>query len=254
MEKKSRPLTEFPGSIVAGSPVPGQKNLATGLATPSKALSDRHTVFPGGQGLEKLLTAEGTHLPIVTQSKEAFRAVSAIRLKVNPSDSPPSRPTPQEKITATQQDRSLSPEINSPWDTYTALCRLQRGGEITAACTQTAPIEMVAVKELSSDHFKNFRSCQHENLLAIIKTFRFKGQFFVVTEYTVTTLQHIIAINLPLLEVHVSATCRQESSLTSFRVCLIPHRFIKECNIYLDLVLRTESSIHQKSYFSPMVP
>jgi hypothetical protein len=214
MDKMTRPLTEFPGSNVAGGLVLGQ-NQPTGFTTPSKSSGDRHTLFPGGQGLRKLVTTEEIGFPIVTQSKEAFRTVSAIPLKVNPSNSLSSRPAPQEKITTTQQDRSLSPEIKSPWDIYTALRRLQRGGEITAACTRAAPFKMVAVKELSSDHFKNFRSCQHENLLSIIKIFRFKGQFFVVTDYTVTTLQHIIAIPLPLLELHVSATCRQGSSLFS---------------------------------------
>lgn len=73
---------------------------------------------------------------------------------------------------------------------------------------------MVAIKKLSSHHFKEFRSCQHENLLAIIETYQFKGQFFVITDYTATTLRHIIAVDLPLQELHVSATCRQGSSLT----------------------------------------
>ena len=253
MEKSTRPLTEFPGSKVASDLVLRQENLATDFKN-SKPVSDRHTVFPGGKGLQKLFTARDTEFPIVSQSKEAFRTVPTIRLKINPAGSSPSRPTPQEKITLIQQQRSLSPEIKSPWDFYTALRPLQRGGEITAAYTRTAPTKMVAVKELSSDHFKNYRSCQHENLLSIIKIFRFKGHFFVVTDYTVTTLQHIIAIPLPLLELHVSATCHQGSPQSSIRAFLMtPFRSIKECNIFLDLGSRTKRLMDPKSYFSPMV-
>ncbi|KAH8799390.1 hypothetical protein F5884DRAFT_838635 [Xylogone sp. PMI_703] len=68
---------------------------------------------------------------------------------------------------------------------------------------------MVAVKKLSLGHFKKLRNCEDKNLLSIIETYRFEGQFFVITDYTDTTLQHIISISLPLQEPHVTATCRQ---------------------------------------------
>ncbi|PVH67290.1 hypothetical protein DL98DRAFT_600723 [Cadophora sp. DSE1049] len=53
------------------------------------------------------------------------------------------------------------------------------------------------------------RKCQHENLLAILEVYRFRGVFFVITDYTAATLKQVIAIPLPLEELHVSATCRQ---------------------------------------------
>jgi hypothetical protein len=178
---------------------------------------NRYTRFPGGVNIQKLFIADTAKLPIVDHSKreEALQTIPRIPLKVNLPDATPTRSPLEEKIKATQQDFPSRPEIKSPWDIYTSLRSLQRGGEVTAACTRTAPIKMVAIKKLSSEHFKDFRNCQHENLLAIIETYRFQGQFFVVTDYTATTLRHIIAIPLPLQELHVSAICRQVSSLSS---------------------------------------
>ena len=71
---------------------------------------------------------------------------------------------------------------------------------------------MVAIKKLSSDHFKELSTCQHENLLAIIEVFRFEGTLFVITDYTTASLKQVIAVPLPLEELHISATCRQGSS------------------------------------------
>jgi starvation-inducible outer membrane lipoprotein len=68
---------------------------------------------------------------------------------------------------------------------------------------------MVAIQKISSDDFNQFKRCKHENLLAIIEAYRFEGQIFAVTNYTATSLLHIIAIPLQLEEVHVSATCHQ---------------------------------------------
>ncbi|KAH8674427.1 hypothetical protein BGZ60DRAFT_429433 [Tricladium varicosporioides] len=212
MATKPRPKTEFPSPEVSGSLAVRGMNIGDG----------RHTKFPAGLGLQKFLTAETTESPIVAPSKgeEAARTTSPILLKANPPNAIPTRPLPEEKIKIAQRGQPSNPEIKSPWDTYTALRSLQRGGEVTAACTRTAPIRMVAVKKLSSDHFKEYRSYQHENLLAVIQTYRFKGQFFVITDYTATTLRHILAIPLPLQELHVSATCRQGSPLFSLRIPL----------------------------------
>jgi hypothetical protein len=88
-----------------------------------------------------------------------------------------------------------------------ALLPLQRGGEVTAACTRTDPIEMVTIKKLSSDDFKQFRSCQHKYLFVIIEAYRFKNQIFAITNYIVTFLIYIITIPLQLEELYVSATC-----------------------------------------------
>ncbi|KAH6666162.1 hypothetical protein B0J14DRAFT_605423, partial [Halenospora varia] len=88
-------------------------------------------------------------------------------------------------------------------NTYTALRLLERGGEVIAACTHKVPAEMVAIKKLSSDYVKELRKYQHENLLAIIDLYRSEGEFYVITDYTATTLKQIIAIKLPLEELHV---------------------------------------------------
>ncbi|KAG9232709.1 hypothetical protein BJ875DRAFT_513936 [Amylocarpus encephaloides] len=60
---------------------------------------------------------------------------------------------------------------------------------------------MVAIQKISSDDFNQFKRCKHENLLAIIEAYRFEGQIFAVTNYTATSLLHIIAIPLQLEEV-----------------------------------------------------
>jgi len=194
----TRPKTEFPSPDASASLAVREKNVG----------GSRHTRFPAGLGLQKLLISEKTEPPIIASSSQI---TSPIPLKVNPPDAIPTRPPPEVRKITLQREQSSHLQIKSPWDSYTPLRSLQRGGEVTAACTRTAPIKMVVIKSLSSDHFKEFRSCQHENLLAVIETYRFKGQFFVITDYTATTLQHIIAIALPLQELHVSATCRQGS-------------------------------------------
>jgi hypothetical protein len=218
---KPRPKTEFPSPDVSANPPTHERNVS----------DNRYTRFPAGLGLRKLLTTEKTELPIVADSEgeEAVHTTFSIPLKVNPPDATPKRLSPERKsISPTSR-----PQTKNPWDVYTALRPLQRGGEVTAASTQTAPIKMVAIKKLSSSNFKEFRSCQHKNLLSIIEIYQFKGQFFVVTDYTATTLRHIIAIPLPLEEPHVSATCRQESSLPRSSIHLTNVRQVFEGMQYL---------------------
>jgi hypothetical protein len=204
MTTKSRPKTEFPSPEFV-SLVIREKNVS----------DNRQTLFPGGIGLQKLSISEATEPLITTHSnrEEAVKTISRIPLKVNQPDSTPTRPPPELKIKTTQRTQTPVLQAKSPWDMYKPLLPLQRGGEVTAACTRMDPIKMVVVKKLSSDDFKQFRSFQHKNLLAIIEAYRFEGQIFAITNYTATSLVHIIAIPLQLEELHVSATCRQERCL-----------------------------------------
>ncbi|KAH6661611.1 hypothetical protein B0J14DRAFT_611950 [Halenospora varia] len=78
-----------------------------------------------------------------------------------------------------------------------------RGGEVIAACTHKVPAEMVAIKSSLPITSKSLENTKHENLLAIIDLYRSEGEFYVITDYTATTLKQIIAIKLPLEELHV---------------------------------------------------
>lgn len=205
MPSKSQRITRFPGLDQTTIVNVRENNVNT----------NRQTRFPGGTELQKISILEADEPPIRAQFKgeEATQIPSRLPLRVNPPDTTSTRPEPVMKIKTTQQDQRPSIRMESPWSRYTALRTLERGGEVTAACTRNAPIDMVAVKRLSFDNFKELATCQHENLLAIIEAFRFEGVFFVITDYTAATLMQIIAIPLPLEELHVSATCRQGSPL-----------------------------------------
>jgi hypothetical protein len=170
----------------------------------------RQTQFPGGVGIQKLLLLEPDESPVKSKAGGGEAGQILTRsVKVNPLDAIPTRPPPEIKKGQRYQPPGL--HTQSPWDRYKALRPLQRGGEVTAACARTDPSKMVAIKKLSLDHFKEFRSCHHKNLLVIMDAYRFEGQIFIVTDYTASTLKYIIAIALPLEELHVSATCRQGS-------------------------------------------
>jgi len=57
---------------------------------------------------------------------------------------------------------------------------------------------MVAIKQLASYNFKKLGTSRHENLLAIIKVYRFQNSFFIITDYTAATLRQVIAIPLQI--------------------------------------------------------
>jgi hypothetical protein len=151
---------------------------------------------------------------MVTPEKEIKAAQTPSRLpfKVNQPDAIPARPLPTMTIKTTPGAQAPTVQTESPWKTFTAFRTLERGGEVIAACTQKVPIRMVAIKKLSSDCVKELAKFQHENLLSILGLYRFGGEFFVITDYTAATLKQIIAIPLPLEELHISATCRQGSA------------------------------------------
>jgi hypothetical protein len=231
MEPKSHRTTRFPGG----------DQLASSEAR-EKFNNNRQTRFPGGTELQKISILEDGESPTSDKAKaeEATQIPSRLLLRVNPPDGAPAKPLPTTTIRATQPNQPLLVRTESPWNTYTSLRTLERGGEVIAACRREVPVEMVAVKKLSSDYIKELANYQHENLLATMGLYRFEGVFFVITAYTAATLKQIIAIPLHLEELHISATCRQESSLPGqLFTSLTFLRSLKGCSTYLGLVSHT---------------
>jgi hypothetical protein len=204
MLPKSHRETVFPSSNQVAHREAGEK----------KANINRRTRFPGKTGLLELsIRAAGEPLfNVKPGEKEAPQLPQPLPLKVNPPDTTPSKPYPDMDIQTSQRDEPPNVRVKSPWSTYKALRTLERGGEVTAACTQEEPIKMVAVKKLSSNHFKRHAMYQHENLLLFIEAYQYEGVLFAITDYTAATLKQVITIPLPLKEVHISTTYRQESS------------------------------------------
>ena len=219
-------------------PAPDQ---TAGLQIPEKNVSThRQTRFPGGTELQQISILDADAHPVKEAPGKEIKAVPTpfrLPFRVNQPDAIPARPLPTTTIKTTPGTQAPTVRTESPWKTFTALRTLERGGEVTAACTQKAPVGMVAVKKLSSISVKELAKFQHENLLSIIELYRFGGEFFVITDYTVATLKQIIAIPLPLEELHISATCRQGSSQSAqLFILLIYRRSLKACSICLDLV------------------
>ena len=196
METKSQRKTQWPSPYEPASPA-REKNVS----------DNRQTRFPGGAGLQKFSISKPEPLIITNSKREgAVKTISRLPLQVNAT---PTRPPSEKEIKTTQRTQTPIIQAKSPWDKYRFLRLLQRGDEVAAAYMRTEPTKMVAIKKLNSDDFKQFRSCHHKNLLEIIEAYRFEGQIFAITDYTATSLVHIIAIPLQLEECHVSATCRQ---------------------------------------------
>lgn len=172
--------------------------------------NNRRTRFPGGTGIQNISIVEAVESIInrkVVQEEVAQLPVR-LHLTINSPDAALAKPPPVMNI---ERDELPHIKMENPWDTYTSLRTLERGGEIVAACTQKDPIEMVAVKKLSFDHFRQYARHQHDNILDIIEIYKDRGVLFAITNYTAATLKQVIAIPLPLQELHISATCRQGS-------------------------------------------
>lgn len=159
--------------------------------------------------LQRLSISELAEPSIITKSKANPR----LPFKVNSPIATPTRPPPEMRIKTMQEMPTVALQAKSPWDTYKTLGILQRGDEVRAAYTRTEPIKLVAIQKISSDNFKQFRSCRYKNLLAILEAYRFEGDIFAITDYIATSLRHIIASRRELEELHVSVTCYQGSLL-----------------------------------------
>ena len=210
MDLTSHRKTRFPApDQVSGLEIP-QKNI----------IHHRQTRFPGGTELQKILVLEkdGPAMNKTLEEEITAQNPSRLPLTLNRPDATPGKPLPVMVIKTTKGAQEPILRTESPWKTFKALRTLERGGEVTAACTQTVPVGMFAIKKLSSNLLKDFAKFQHENLLSIIEMYRFRGEFFAITDYTAATLKQVIAIPLPLEELHISATCRQGSSSYLFSV------------------------------------
>ena len=197
MESKSQRRTRF-----------GEDQSSTAKYHSEDVDIKRKTKFPGGTELLKLSLQRKDKPPSVAKA-EVQNTVQVPRLpfKANLPTSTPSKPPPTRN--------------ESPWNTYTHLGLLERGGEVTTACTRVVPVKMVAVKRLSSDFAKELATCQHENLLSVLELYKHDGTFFVITDYTVATLKQIIgSSSRPLQELHISAICQQGRYSPRLTVCL----------------------------------
>ena len=209
MESKSYRATRFPGQ--------DQSQVADLKVHEKNTNVNRRTRFPGGSEPKEFILSANDKQSVEgkPENEQATRFLPriplSINLPINLPDTVSGKPFPKMSMKA-QQNQPPPILIERPWNTYTSLHPLERGGRVIAACTRQVPIKMVTVKKLSSENLKELGKCQHDNLLTIIELYRFEGIFFVITDYTVATLKQIIAIPLPLEELHISATCRQASS------------------------------------------
>jgi hypothetical protein len=180
-------------------------------------VSKRDTRFPGpGQlpipkaPLKKESTALLTQYP-----SELSPIPEEINLPIDRDTKGKAAPTPPQlpvRASPSSAVASKPPPVRdqSPWDIYRSLRPLDRGGEVIAAY-RLDPVKMVAVKKVSSDYIKGRGVSHHKNLLAILEQYRYDGELFVITDYTVTTLKTLIRVPIPFEERHVSATCKQGS-------------------------------------------
>ncbi len=114
------------------------------------------------------------------------------------------------KTRVTHKRPPLSHWVENPWDTYLQLRTIDRGGIVTAAYTRKTPVEMVTIKEVrSAIDPKDIKWYSHRNLLAFLESYQFGEKQLAVTEYTVASLDQIVAAPLPLKEIHISAVSCQ---------------------------------------------
>lgn len=201
MAPQSHRETAFPGSGQVGHLKINEEKVNT----------NRRTRFPQGIGIQRFSLQGAVNMN--PDKKVATRILQPLPLKISPPNEARSKPYPDMDIQTSQRDEPPNVISESPWSSYTALRTLERGGEVTAACTQKEPVKMVAIKKLSFDHFGQYARYQHRNLLVVIEAYRYEGIIYAITDYTAATLKQVIAIPLPLTEIHISATCRQESFL-----------------------------------------
>jgi hypothetical protein len=232
MDLKFNRKTRFPGD--------NQGLLAEADVSKKNANPNRRTRFPGGTDIEKIRLLEKEQ-----PTQFPFR----LPIRVNPPDVVLEKSVLETSIKTSEVDQLPPVRLESPWNLYIFLRHLERGGQVTVAYTRKVPVRVVVIKELLSDNFMELRKCQHENLLAIMEVYRFQGVFFVITDYTAATLKQVIAIPLPLKELHVSATCRQVRLGYIFGNSLTKTpRSLKACSIYLDLVCLIINSIAPRYY------
>ncbi|KFY20348.1 hypothetical protein V493_07694 [Pseudogymnoascus sp. VKM F-4281 (FW-2241)] len=179
------------------------KTISTDVLGKPPSNDRRQTVFPGNLDVIKL------------QSPGSLEVPPAEREKSGPSKYVPPK-IPLEVTTLGSETKVLQkrPFINlwieDPWDTYSSLRTLDRGGIVTAACTRKAPVQMVVIKELGSVLCSTeLKWTIHHNLVSFLEMYQIEEKMLAVMEYTVATLQQVMAVPLALEEIHISAVCCQ---------------------------------------------
>ncbi|OAF62593.1 hypothetical protein VC83_00902 [Pseudogymnoascus destructans] len=161
----------------------------------------RQTAFPGNFDVIKLKSLGLLEIPRVERERrDASKYIpQKLQLEMTTMDS--------ERQTKVPQKRPLiNYWVKDPWDTYSSLRTLDRGGIVTAACTRKAPVQMVVIKELRSVLCTTeLKWTFHHNLLAFLEMYQIEEKMLAVMEYTVATLQQVMAVPLPLEEIHISA-------------------------------------------------
>ena len=103
-----------------------------------------------------------------------------------------------------------------------------------AACTRSDEPETVVVKEIvGSLDFDNLAKCRHPNLVRLL-AYEYEKMTLVVMEYTVTSLEQVMATDLKLEEIHVSTVCSQVCASLSVKVPTKLYRYSRACNICLN--------------------
>ncbi|KAH7370279.1 hypothetical protein BKA65DRAFT_471499 [Rhexocercosporidium sp. MPI-PUGE-AT-0058] len=114
-----------------------------------------------------IIETDGQDIKIPMEIKEAARVPFLIPLRINPPDGPSVRAQPTKSVTQREQPPLV--KIESPWNRYTSLRSLKRGGLIIAAYMIRAPVQMVAVKQLAAYNFEKLSISRHKNLLVVIE-------------------------------------------------------------------------------------
>ncbi|KFY99055.1 hypothetical protein V498_01029 [Pseudogymnoascus sp. VKM F-4517 (FW-2822)] len=161
----------------------------------------RNTVFPGNLDVIKLQSLSSLEVPSAEREKrDASRYI------------PPKIPLeaialgPERQTKGSKKRTSINHCAEDPWDTYESLRTLDRGGIVIAAYTRKAPVQMVVIKELRSVlRTTELEWSCHHNLVACLQLYHFEEKRLAVMEYTVATLQQVMAVPLELEEIHISA-------------------------------------------------
>jgi hypothetical protein len=180
------------------------KTISTEVLGKPPSNDARNTVFPGSFDVIKLQSLGSLEVPHAEREKtDASKYIPPkLPLKATPLGSETQTKGPEKRT-------SINHWTKDPWDTYDSLCTLDRGGSVIAAYTRKVPVQMVLIKELRSViRTTELEWSHHHNLVAFLELYQFDEKRLAVMEYTVATLQQVMAV-LPLEEIHISAVCFQ---------------------------------------------
>lgn len=157
----------------------------------------RMTRFPRGTPIQLLSLPRRRESP----SRTRVREPDAVR--------PPRLPLRLNPPTATATP-SKSPPIQhkSPWDTYKSIRVVDRGGLVTVSCMRSDSARLATVKKLPCGLVRELVVSHHENLLSVLEVYKFETALFMITDYTLCSLQQIILLH-DLQEPRISSICYQ---------------------------------------------